>query len=165
MAVAEIIGAAVGIVLLIIVAYIVVGSTLATAETVANAQKDLTLRHEARLQTSFVITDRNKSGAVINISITNTGTEVISDFSHMVVLTHTQGDEQGYQELIYDSSSCGTDGTWCIPGELGIVPDTIHPNELDPGEKMWIMATSPPGSSPDWCQVTTGNGVYAAAYL
>jgi flagellar protein FlaF len=165
MAVAEIIGAAVGVLLLIIVAYIVVGSTLTAAETVSNAQKDMTLWHEARLQTSFIITDKNKSGPTINISITNTGTEVVSDFSHMVVLTHTQGDEQGYRHLTYDTTGCGNSGTWCIPGDLGIEPDTIHPNQLDPGEKMWIMATSPPGSSPDWCQVTTGNGVYATTYV
>jgi flagellar protein FlaF len=165
MAVAEIVGAAVGILLLIIVAYIVVGSTLTAAETVSNAQKDLTLQHEARLQTCFVITDKNKSGNLINISITNTGNEVISDFSHMVIFTHTDGDAQGYRDLTYEGSSCGVEGTWCVPGNLGIVPDMIHPNQLDPGEKMWIMATSPTGSSPDWCQVTSGNGVYATAYL
>jgi flagellar protein FlaF len=164
-AVAEIIGAAVGVLLLIIVAYIVVGSTLSTAETVSNAQKDLTLQHESRLQTSFVISDKSRNGPVVNISITNTGTEVISDFSHMNIFTYTDGDIQGYRHLIFDKMVCGAEGTWCIPEELGIVPDIIHPNQLDPGEKMWIMATSPSGTAPDWCQVTTGNGVYAAAYL
>ena len=165
MAVAEIIGAAVGILLLIIVAYIVVGSTLAAAETVSNAQKDLTLQHESRLQTSFVITDKDKNGPVINISVTNTGTEIIRDFSHMVIFTYSTGDIRGYHNLNFDRMTCGVEGTWCIPSDLGIVPDIIHPNQLDPGEKMWIMATSPSGTSPDWCQVTTGNGVYATAYL
>jgi flagellar protein FlaF len=164
-AVAEIIGAAVGVLILIIVAYVVVGSTLSAAETVSNAQKDLTLQHESRLQTSFVITDKDKNGPIINISITNTGTEVIRDFSHMVIFTHTTGDSQGYRNLNYDQMTCGIEGTWCIRDELGIVPDTIHPNQLDPGEIMYIMATSPSGTSPDWCQITTGNGVYATAYL
>lgn len=165
MAVAEMIGAAVGVLLLIIVAYVVVGSTLAAAETVSNAQKDLTLHHESRLQTRFVITDIQKNGPVINMSITNTGTEVISDFSHITIFTHTSGDPEGYRSLNFDSIACGNEGTWCIPSDLGIVPDIIHPKQLDPGERMWIMATAPSGSSPDWCQVTTGNGVYAAAYV
>ena len=50
MAVAEIIGAAVGVLLLIIVAYIVVGSTLTTAETVSFAQKDLTLQQRSAIE-------------------------------------------------------------------------------------------------------------------
>jgi flagellar protein FlaF len=164
MAVAEIIGAAVGVLLLIIVAYVVVGSTLTAAETVSNAQKDLTLQQEARLQTSLEITDKEKNGPVINISVTNTGTEAVRDFSHMVIFTHTNGDLSGYRHLTFEGS-CGIEGTWCIPGSPGIVPDIIHPNVLDPGEKMWIMAVSPAGTNPDWCQVTTGNGVYASAYL
>jgi len=164
MAVAEIIGAAVGVLLLIIVAYVVVGGTLTAAETVSNAQKDLTLQQEARLQTSIEITDKDKNGPVINISITNSGTEAIRDFTHMVIFTYTDGDATGYRHLTYENG-CGIEGTWCIPGDLGIVPDTIHPGVLDPGEKMWIMAISPAGTAPDWCQVTTGNGVYASAYL
>jgi len=162
-AVSEIIGAAVGVLILIIVAYVVVGGTLTAAETVSNAQKDLTLRQEARMQTSLEITDKDKNGPVINISVTNTGTEVIRDFSHMVIFTHTNGDAAGYRHLTY-GDTCGIEGTWCIP-DPGIVPDTIHPKELDPGEKMWIFAVSPAGTAPDWCQVTTGNGVYASAYL
>jgi flagellar protein FlaF len=164
MAVAEIIGAAVGVLLLIIVAYVVVGGTLTAGETISNAQKDLTLQQEARLQTRLEIADKDKNGPVINISITNTGTEAIRDFSHMVIFTHTNGDTAGYRHLTYESS-CGIEGTWCIPASLGISPDTIHPGVLDPGEKMWIMAVSPAGTAPDWCQVTTGNGVYASAYL
>ena len=62
------------------------------------------------------------------------------------------------------NSSCGIEGTWCIPASLGIVPDTIHPGVLDPGEKMWIWLYHRE-VAPDWCQVTTGNGVYASAYL
>ncbi len=43
MAVAELIGATVGVIILVLVAYVLVGSTLSTAQTVAEAQKDLTL--------------------------------------------------------------------------------------------------------------------------
>jgi archaeal flagellar protein FlaF len=164
MAVAEIIGAAVGVLLLIIVAYVVVGSTLSAAETVSNAQKDLTLISEARLRTSITLnkTETNLAGQGVNFSVVNTGSEVISDFSHMDVLISTGGESGGYQHIIYDSNTCGIPGTWCIYGNL--VPDTIHPRELDPGEKMWIWATFNAGS-PEWLQVSTGNGVYATTYI
>ena len=57
MAVAGIIAAAVGVMLLIVVGYVVVGATITTAETVTNAQKDVTLQNEMRLGTAIVITD------------------------------------------------------------------------------------------------------------
>ena len=43
MAVAEIIGTAIGTMLIIIVAYLLVGNVLNAAEVVSNAQKDMTL--------------------------------------------------------------------------------------------------------------------------
>jgi flagellar protein FlaF len=164
MAVAEIIGAAVGVLLLIIVAYVVVGSTLTAAETVSYAQKDLTQLNEARLKTSITLnqTEANLSGQGLNFSVVNNGNEIIRDFSHMDILLSTGGESGGYQHVTYDSSTCGKPGTWCINGNL--VPDTIHPGELDPGEKMWIWATFNAGS-PVWFQVSTGNGVYATAYV
>jgi flagellar protein FlaF len=166
MAVAEIIGAAVGILLLVIVAYVIVGGTLAAGETIASAQKDLAQITEARLRTSINLnkTETHLSGQGLNFSVTNTGNEMIADFTHMDILISTGKDSGGYQHLTFNSGSnkCGIDGTWCIYGD--IIPDTMHPNQLDPGEKMWIWATFPTGS-PVWFQVTTGNGVYAAAYV
>jgi flagellar protein FlaF len=93
MAVAEIIGAAVGVLLLIIVAYVVVGSTLTAAETVSFAQKDLTQLSEARLKTSIALnkTEANLSGQGLNFSVVNNGNEIISDFSHMDILLSTGG--------------------------------------------------------------------------
>jgi len=164
MAVAEIIGAAVGVLLLIIVAYVIVGGTLSAGETIASAQKDLAQFSEARLRTSITLnkTETNLHGQGLNFSVTNTGNEMITDFTHMDILLSTGGDSGEYQHLIYDSSICGREGTWCIFGNF--VPDTIHSGELDPGEKMWIWATFT-GASPVWFQVTTGNGVYAATYV
>ena len=160
MAVAEIIGAAVGIVLLVIVAYVIVGGTLTAGETIATAQKDLAQLTEARLRTSIAL-DKSEvqiSGQGLNFSVTNTGNEMIGDFTHMDVLIQNGGESGGYQHLTYTSGICGTAGTWCIYGN--IVPDTIHPGQLDPGEKMWIWATFTV-ESPVWFQVTTGNGINA----
>jgi flagellar protein FlaF len=160
MAVAEIIGAAVGILLLIVVAYVIVGGTLSAGETIASAQKDLSSLTEARLRTSIVLnkTETNLSGQGLNFSVMNAGNEIIGDFSHMDILISTGGEPSGYQHLTYTSTICGTEGTWCIYGD--IVPDSIHPRQLDPGEKMWVWATFA-GGSPVWFQVTTGNGINA----
>jgi flagellar protein FlaF len=160
MAVAEIIGAAVGVLLLVIVAYVIVGGTLSAGETIASAQKDLAQLSEARLRTSITLnkTETNMHGQGLNFSVSNTGNEVIGDFSHMDILIRTDGETGEYQHLTFDKSTCGTEGTWCIYGNL--VPDTIHPNQLDPGEKMWVWATFTAGS-PEWFQITTGNGINA----
>jgi len=160
MAVAEIIGAAVGILLLVIVAYVIVGGTLTAGETIASAQKDLAQISEARLRTSISLnkTETNLSGQGLNFSVMNNGNEMISDFTHMDILIRVSGDSGGYQHLTYNNNTCGIEGTWCIFGAH--VPDTIHPNQLDPGEKMWVWATFTTGS-PEWFQITTGNGINA----
>lgn len=157
MAVAEIIGAAIGVMLLVIVAYMLVGSVLTTAEVVSTAQKDLTLQNEAQLKTSINVnkTEASITGNGFNFSVMNTGNEIISDFNHTDIYTW-DGSESEYQHYTY-STSCGTNNHWC---KKMIVPDTIHPNQLDPGEKMWIWATFT-GGNPIWFQVTTSNGVNA----
>jgi flagellar protein FlaF len=161
-AVAGIIAAAVGVMLLIVVAYVVVGATLTAAETVSNAQKDLAQITEARLRTSITLnkTETHLEGKGLNFSVTNTGNEMITDFTHMDILIRWES--IGCQHLTFNSGTCGTEGTWCIYGNLD--PDTIHPNQLDPDEKMWVWATFSRGS-PDGFQITTSNGVYASAYV
>ena len=157
MAVADLIGAAVGVLLLVLVAYILVGSTLSTAEIVSNAQKDLTLQDEARLHTDFIIYKPTWDGTNISCYINNTGNEIIGDFQHMDVVVYSKSAD--------DYSLCTSD-TSGLPGNWTIVDrgrDDIHPNLLDPGEAYHINITT--SITPDWFQITTGNGVYASAYI
>lgn len=158
MAVAEIIGAAIGVLMLVVVAYILVGSTLTAGETVVNAQKDLTLINEARLKTDINLNKAEISitGSGLNFSVTNTGNEIISDFDHVDLYTYNNSMSE-YQHYTYDKEKSGATGTWRI---IKIDNDYIHPNQLDPGEKAWIMATFS-GNNPIWVQVATNNGVYA----
>ncbi|HWS21447.1 MAG TPA: hypothetical protein VN227_02270 [Methanoregula sp.] len=158
MAVAGIIAAAVGVMLLIVVGYVVVGATITTAETVTNAQKDVTLQNEMRLGTAIVISDPLQSSSNITSNVTNTGTEIISDFRHMDVIVYDTGSNE-YQVCTYDTS--GSPGTWDITNRY---QDFIHPSELDPGETYQIRVATR-GSSPSWFQITTSNGVYASAYV
>src|SRR4030042_2684674 len=128
MAVAGIIAAAVGIMLLIVVAYVVVGATLTTAETLTSAQKDVTLQNEIRLGTAIAISDPTHTSSNITSNVTNTGTEIVSDFKHMDVLVYDTG-THGYQICTYDSGGSGIPGTWYISSHY---LDFIHPSELDP---------------------------------
>jgi len=161
MAAAEIIGAAVGVMLLVIVAYVVVGSTLYAAETVANTQKDLTIQQETRMRTAFAISDQQNQSTQIIANITNTGTEIISDFNHMDVIVYDKDDNE-YAICNYTSDSVMA-GRW---GITSYYDDFIHPLELDPGEKyqIWIQ---PPESitNPKWFQIITANGVSASAFI
>ena len=160
MAIGEIVGAVIGALLLIIVAYLLVGSVLVASETVVNAQKDATLRHEARIGTAFTITNKSNIGSTITYNISNTGTEIIRDFNHTEVLVRGTG---AYQLCRYDSIG-GTPGTWNINNSYHPSPDTIHPHELDPGETFRVRVTLS-GGPPVWFQMTTSNGVYASAYV
>jgi flagellar protein FlaF len=161
MAAAEIIGAAIGVLLLMVVAYVVVGATLTAAETVSNAQKDLTLQNEARLRTSISLNRSeiysNTTQSVLNFSVTNTGNEIISDFDHTDIYTWDGDSLKDYQSYTYDKYQTVTAGNWSATIEY----DAIHPNQLDPGEKMWVTVNYRGGTKPIWFQVTTSNGVYA----
>ncbi len=160
MAVAEIVGAAVGVMLLVVVAYMLVGSVLTAAEVVSTAQKDLTLQDEARMRTNFAISDitYNPNGN-ITYKIFNKGTEIISDFKHMDVIVEQNGE---YNIYPYDATASNTQGTWYISGRI---KDTIHPYQLDPGETFEITVVLSDPVPPEWFQVTTGNGVYASDYI
>jgi flagellar protein FlaF len=159
LAAAGIIGTAVGLILLIVVAYVVVGATLTAAETVTNAQKDVTLQNQMRIGTAFTITDQIYNNSVIYANVTNTGTEIIRDFNHMDILLYSNESDK-YQICIYNTTY-GAQCTWEISEHY---QDYIHPSELDPGEKYQFRVNT--GTfSPDWFQITSGNGVYASAFV
>jgi flagellar protein FlaF len=155
MAVAEIVGAAIGVLLLVVVAYLLVGNVIVTSEIVTTAQKDITLQHESRLRTALNISDQKISGNIIKFNVTNTGSETVSDFEHMDVYSYNNS-LLGYQHYQYDKNNFGHAGNWT---KTQIQNDFVHPNQLDPGEKMWCEAIFI-GVNPVWLEIATGNGVY-----
>jgi len=157
LAVAEIIGAAVGVLMLVLVAYILVGATLSTAEIVVTAQKDQTLLSEARLRTDLALNQSEISitGYGLNFSVTNTGNEVIGSFTHLDVYTFDNVSEE-YEHYTYNGRTPAPK-KWAL---MRIDNDYIHPNQIDPGEKAWIMVTFS-GNDPVWVMLSTNNGVTA----
>jgi flagellar protein FlaF len=162
MAVADLIGAAVGVILLVIVAYLLVGSVISTAQIVSNAQKSATLLEENQLKTDFTISQAEVNSTGINCTITNTGNEPISDFTQMDIYIYDSS-TGNYQMYTYVSSTPGTPGpgTWTT---YTTGNNFIHPGELDPGDTLGILvwATDP---SPVRIQITTANAVSASAPL
>jgi flagellar protein FlaF len=161
MAGAEIIGTAIGVLLLILVGYLLVGSTLSSAEIVASAQKDLTAQNEARLRTQVEIssTRLDSSNKWFNVSLNNIGSESIGDFPHMDVFSYETS--TGYQRYTYTPNSNPVQGEWTI---IKIYPDSVHPRMLDPGDAVWICATYT-GNPPTSTLVSTSNGIYTSSRI
>lgn len=154
MAGAEVIGAAIGVLLLILVGYLVVGSTLTAADIVTTAQKDVTLQNEIRLRTEIAIDSPIPAGlplgSQLRFKVKNTGSETIGDFAHWDVFVNTS---TGYQRYNYDNSNPGnTPGLWIIEN---------NPHILNPDKDVWICATIY-DINPDKVLVSTANGVYTS---
>lgn len=154
---AALVATAIALVLLIITAYVIVGGTLATAQVVSLAQDEKVNRQETRMHTSISITGTSLSetGSELNVLVQNTGSETITDLSHMDVLLISDA------EPVYFPEGSGQ-GTWSV---VEIVPDLIHPRALDPDEVMNISVQYTPANTPTWVKVITPNGVYDSSYL
>ena len=181
MAGAEIIGAAIGVLLLVLVGYIMVGSTLTSAEIVTTAQKDVTLQNEVRLNTGIKIRDiptfpdpvfLSVSPYTLTLYIKNTGSEAISDFKHMDIFIATDSTIPPNIPIHYsfDPAFLGAHNQntlqWSytspilVPPSSPVTPEKIHPNMLDPGEIMKVELTDFPSSPSSYeITVTTANGV------
>ncbi len=153
MAAATLVASAVGILILVITAYVVMGGTIALSETVTTAQKALSEREAGRLHTSLEITGASAVDAlkVAFLEVKNTGSETVRSPDEMGVILLHNG------EPVYYTN---TSGAWWYQ----ISPDTIHPGQLDPDEVMNITVTYT-RDAPTWAKVVTGNGVYDSAYL
>ncbi|MDD1656500.1 MAG: flagellar protein FlaF [Methanomicrobiales archaeon] len=153
MAAATLIASAVGILILIITGYVVMGGTIALVEQATTSQKDLSDRQVERIHTGVMITgaSANDTLKMVFLDVENTGGETVTDLNGMAVFLLHNG------EPVYYTN---TSGAWWY----SISPDTIHPNQLDPDEVMNISVTYA-RDEPTWVKVVTGNGVYDSAYL
>lgn len=141
MPIGELIGAAIGIILLIIVAYVVVGSILVTSEISISAQRDVSWQNEARLNTQMIISNKNVVTGNVSLTISNTGNEIISDFSHMYIVSSTNCNPK---PIFYNFSTNGNQNTWNSWNisriYAGALPESQHIGMLDPG-KRWILCS------------------------
>jgi hypothetical protein len=154
MAAASLVASALGIVLILVTAYILVGGTVMTSETVVNAQKDMTALQVKMIGTTMDITAVSSSNPRY-ITIENTGSESIRNFEQVdVFLTFLDS-----APTIYRYNADGGIGYW--KKEI-IVPDHIHPRQWDPGEVLNMSVEYPvEAGTLIEVRITTGNGASA----
>jgi len=171
MAGAIIIACGIGILLLVLVGYVLVGSILASGDSIASAQKDMVMKNEERLNTDIQFRDAYfqslSSYYVLHAHVKNTGNQIIGKFNFTEVYVNISGGapvRYRFDPTAYacgDALGCGdtTLGTWNY-GE--IENDNIHPNMLDPGETLSIrIGRFTSSQSPCTVKFTTENGISA----
>lgn len=156
MAVGELIGSAIGAMLLIYIAYVLVGGMLMTVETATLTQTELSHLQDDRLRTGIEVTAHSQGGGTVMVTLNNTGSVVVGNFTHMDLYL---GNGTAVP-LLYHHSSAGADPAW---SELGIsaggAPERVHIGELDPGEALEMAA--PYTGELHWIKVVAGNGATA----
>lgn len=147
---ATIIGAIVGVFLLLVVAYLLIGATLITAEVVMTAQRDMTEVQTDKTGTSITIDEHLiVENTTLYILVKNDGTTVIKNPLQMDLFLATDTGTQTREE-------------W---QKIGISPDLINPGFLDPGEVLNMSVSIDELSPPIWVKVATPTGTAASAYL
>ncbi|NLM29555.1 MAG: flagellar protein FlaF [Methanomicrobiales archaeon] len=156
MSAGPLVASGIGILLLIVTAYVLIGGTLSTTEVMVEAQTNLARYQEVRMRTAIEIQGAEITENILHIQVKNTGSESIVDIALIDVYIDT-GDDPVYVP-------CGTEGSlyWW---NAGIDPDAIHPGALDPGETLTIGIAHNLDTDPLWVQVVTPNGVTSSAYI
>ena len=170
MAGADLIGTAICIGLLIIVAYVVAGSILTTAGVVTTAQMDMNRLQEERLNTDILVVYCVKwdSETDVEFYIKNTGSTIIDPTElNMVIIT-----DGSPSVILSNGTGMPGTGTWVWKKEIAQAVILQNPKEYwtnetfnieqwDPGEIMagWIDTTP----NPVEFHVFTRNG--ATGYL
>lgn len=144
----------IGVLLLVATAYILIGGTLATTEVMVEAQSSLAVNQEVRMRTAITIQSTAIEGQTLYVEVENTGSEPVVEIASMDVYLYAGGTPA------YIPFGSGAN-TW---SKVNIVPDDVHPGELDPGETL-NLSVAFEGDSPGYVQVVTGNGVSSSAYI
>jgi hypothetical protein len=174
MAGAGIIASAIGILLLVLVSYVIVGNNLTSADIIASAQKDMVMKAEEQMNTATQISAVSFYGSwpnyYLHFHLTNTGNEIISNFNSTDVFVNISPNAPVYYRFDATSFACG-DGSGCGDADLGTWnyaefdvsgPDIIHPTMLDPGETLSIRIGNFHSNPAKYMvQATTPNGVSA----
>ena len=169
MAGAIIIASALGVLLLVLAGYVLVSGTLASADSIGSAQKNMAQEKDEQVHTAIQISNEDwghKPGLdILLFDLKNIGSVPIGDFNHMDMYILLEPD---YIPVYYSFNgvvSGGSTGdgdllkTW---GYMTITPDTTHPYMLDPGETMEVSITYSnfwPHPPHYIVNVTTPNGI------
>ena len=121
------------------------------------------------LKIEFVVRDVSTDGGILLVSLQNTGSTKIGDFTYMDIIV-TYQNESGINKTVwvpYQEGKVLSENRWA---KSDIHPDLINPGVFDPGEEMELqvrMDESDPvrNSSINWLLVAAPNGVKASRYF
>ena len=152
MAAATLVATAFGIIVIIVTAYVLAGGTLLTSEVVTSAQKDMTDIQVKMLGTSFSVVSTTSDGAYCYIQILNNGREPIRDLEYIDVFFFES--TNGWSRLSFQDTNPPSGNHWA---KNHLSPDTINPNQWDPGETLNI--SFPYAGTPNAFKIVTANGI------
>jgi flagellar protein FlaF len=150
MSAGPLIATGIGVLLLVATAYILIGGALATTEVMVEAQSNLAVNQEVRMRTAIAIQNTTIGDGTLYVEVANTGSEPIVEIPSMDVYLYAGG-TPAYIPF----------GDW---KKESIIPDDVHPGELDPGETL-NLSVDFGDDRPGYVQVVTGNGVSSSAYV
>ncbi|MCQ8893854.1 MAG: hypothetical protein NQU46_04405 [Methanolinea sp.] len=156
MAAASLVATAFGIVIIIITAYVLAGSTLVTSEVVSTAQKDMTDLQLKMLGTSMEVVANSSGGSPLTIEILNTGREPIRNFGYIDVYLYDSS--SGWFLFTYRSEPAEGHWTDVSITDGDYTEEKIYRNQWDPGEIL-NMSVSYSGITPERFKIVTGNGI------
>lgn len=161
MGAATVVASAIVFGLVIIIAYIIVGTSLQTIDVVTSAQSKLTESQEERMRSSIEIWNSSFDNWAqeVYINITNSGSETLKDFEYWDLYIF---DTDELEPKLY-SYKAGTAswGEWNI---TSISPDIINPGLLDPEENAGITIKHYHGTPP-WVKIATPTGISDSWYV
>lgn len=159
MGAATVIASAIVFGLVIIIAYIIVGTSLQTIDVVTSAQSKLTESQEERMRSSIEIWNSSiaTEPSRVYINITNSGSETLKDFEHWDIYILDRVSLE--PTLCTYSTAPSGNNEWTVDD---IWPDHINPEILDPEENAqitiwcenapsrWVKIVTPTGVSDSW---------------
>ncbi|MBU4491244.1 MAG: hypothetical protein KKD69_02155 [Euryarchaeota archaeon] len=153
-----IIATALGLVLIIMTAYIVLGGTYSLSISMAESIKKIHEKKNEQLRTSIRIDSGSKSGIYVYLNLMNTGSSKIREFQMMdVIVANTSTKNSSY--LKYKNGVLSQE-EWNL---TILYKDHINPGMADPGEGMNLTLRTT--SNPNIVWVATPNGIVASAHL
>jgi archaeal flagellar protein FlaF len=165
----SIIAAMISVATILLASYVCSKGGFYMADGLANSVVEMQESRSEMLKTEIEITDISSNSVDIRVSLQNTGSTKIGDFTYMDVIV-TYQNESGDIKTVwipYQEGETLSENRWT---KLDIVPDMINPGVFDPGEEMELRirldALDPPGnSSINWLLVAAPNGVKASLYF
>ena len=167
---ASVIGTAISLVLLTVLAYLMIGIVFTTSEAVSSVQTQQVNALEDRLMTSISIVNTSLADCsggytLMYAEVENTGKTTLSNFKNWDVIVKVASISFQVEPKVCMYNNDSADNRWnCV-----IIPDLLSPGQLNPGEVMNMTIRIDDydidPTSTRMLHVTTPNGVSASAYI